>query len=284
MPKESYKQIPCFAKKSLLQCQTPGPTGAEGSHNRAQQSKWAWNHGSLPVGISPCNTLYYPQWPPICHICQRMGSSLGCSVLVISACRFNRELAEVVDENDGSKYQSIGVVNIQAQDKVTTPALSNLPLGQVHIYFPIGYLDVIFPKLTSPPYRMKMDVRQYGHKTLSNPPNLAQTVNHHTLLPAARMPGTPVCNEIYAAGLMNPLSADRLWYTNRCSIKLAVTMFKAAELECCLKSLSCHVPEPSPPPCNTWSSREPASLAISQLPPCSLASETSRSPLWICAT
>ena len=87
------------------------------------------------------------------------------------------------------------------------------------------------------------------YKTLSNPPNLAQTVNHHTLLPAARMPDTPVCNEIYAAGLMNPQSADRLWYTHRCSIKLAVTMFKATELECCLKSLSCHrigVPEPSP--------------------------------------
>ena len=48
----------------------------------------------------------------------------------------------------------------------------------------------------------------------------------------------PVCNEMYEAGLMNLSTADRIWYTHRCNLKLAVTMFKPAELECCLNSLS----------------------------------------------
>ena len=162
--------------------------------------------------------------------------------------RFNRELAEVVDENDGSKYQSRGVVNIQAQAKVTSSALSNLPLSIVHIYFPIGYLEIILPKLTSSSYRMRMDERQYGHQTISNPPNLAQTTSHHTLLPVTRMPDTPLCNEIYAAGRMNSQTADWMWHTNCCSIKLAVTMFRTVELERCICSLSFHrtvVPEPT---------------------------------------
>ena len=39
------------------------------------------------------------------------------------------------------------VVNIQLQDKVTTSALSNLPLSQVYIYFPIRYPDVEYNKI-----------------------------------------------------------------------------------------------------------------------------------------
>ena len=182
-----------------------------------------------------------------------MGSPLWCSVLAISTSQWGMQIQSRTCWSGGWKWR----IQVPEQGGCEYPSPSQShhsyfptsPLGQVHIYFPIGYLDVVFPKLTSPPYRMKMDVRQYGHKSLSNPPNLAQTGNHHTLLPPARMPDTPVCNEIYAAGLMNPQSADRLWYTNRCSIKLAVTMFKAAELECCLQSLSSHrivVLEPAP--------------------------------------
>ena len=80
-------------------------------------------------------------------------------------------------------------------------------------------------------------------------PNFAQTENHYITPPDARMPDTPICNEMYEAGLMNPSTADRIWYTHRCNLKLAVTMFKPAELECCINSLSARrlvVPEPAP--------------------------------------
>ena len=39
--------------------------------------------------------------------------------------------------------------------------------------------------------------------------NLAQTENHYITLPDARMPHTPVCNEMYEVGSMNPFTADR---------------------------------------------------------------------------
>ena len=52
------------------------------------------------------------------------------------------------------------------------------------------------------------------------------------------MSNTPVCNEMYEAGLLNPAVADRIWHTYECNLKLAVTMFKSEELECCVNSLS----------------------------------------------
>ena len=73
--------------------------------------------------------------------------------------------------------------------------------------------------------------------------------NHYVTLPDALMPYTPVCNEMYEAGLMNPAVADRIWYTYKCNLKLAVTMFKSEELECCINSLSARrlvVPKPAP--------------------------------------
>ena len=127
--------------------------------------------------------------------------------LLSESCRFNRELAKAADTNDETKYQSRGVVNMQAITDVNNPALTTLPLQQVHIYFPVGFLDVVLPKLTSPPYMMNMRGAPAGS------PNFAQTENHYITLPDARMPHTPVCNEMYEAGLMNPSAADRIWYT-----------------------------------------------------------------------
>ena len=132
---------------------------------------------------------------------------------------------------------------MQAITDVNNPALTTLPLQQVHIYFPVGFLDVVLPKLTSPPYTMNMRDAPAGS------PNFAQTENHYITLPDSRMPHTPVCNEMYEAGLINPSSADRIWYTHRCNLKLAVTMFKPEELECCINSLSARrlvVPKPAP--------------------------------------
>ena len=131
---------------------------------------------------------------------------------------------------------------MQAITDVNNPALTTLPLQQVHIYFPVGFLDVVLPKLTSPPYMMNMQGAPAGS------PNFAQTENHYITLPDARMPHTPVCNEMYEAGLMNPSAADHIWYTHRCNFKLAVTMFKPEKLECCINSLSARrlVPKPAP--------------------------------------
>ena len=84
---------------------------------------------------------------------------------------------------------------MQAITDVNNPALTTLPLQQVHIYFPVGFLDVVLPKLTSPPYMMNMRDAPAGS------PNFAQTENHYITLPDARMPHTPVCNEMYEAGL-----------------------------------------------------------------------------------
>ena len=163
--------------------------------------------------------------------------------LLSESCRFNRELAKAADTKDDTKYQSRGVVNMQAITDVVNPALTTLPLQQVHIYFPVGFLDVVLPKLTSPPYMMNMREQPAGS------PILAQTENHYIILPDALMPHTPVCNEMYEAALMNPASADRIWYMHKCNLKLAVTMFKSEELECSINSLSARrlvVPKPAP--------------------------------------
>ena len=68
-------------------------------------------------------------------------------VLLSESCRFNRELAKAADANDETKYQSRGVVNMQAITDVSNSALTTLLLQQVHIYFPVGFLDVVLPKL-----------------------------------------------------------------------------------------------------------------------------------------
>ena len=52
--------------------------------------------------------------------------------LLSESCRFNRELAKAADTNDETKYQSRGVVNMQAITDVNNPALTTLPLQQVH--------------------------------------------------------------------------------------------------------------------------------------------------------
>ena len=43
------------------------------------------------------------------------------------------------------------------------------------------------------------------------------------------MSHTPVCNEMYKAGLMNSAVADRIWYTYKRNFKLAVAMFKSQQ-------------------------------------------------------
>ena len=58
--------------------------------------------------------------------------------------RFNREQSEASPEGEEDlRYQNKGIVNIQAQRKVLTPALTTLPLSMGHIYFPIGFLDTV---------------------------------------------------------------------------------------------------------------------------------------------
>ena len=54
-----------------------------------------------------------------------------------------------------SKYQSRGVVHMQADKDINNPALTQLPLQHVHIYFPVCYLDVVLSKLAQPPYKLK---------------------------------------------------------------------------------------------------------------------------------
>ena len=65
--------------------------------------------------------------------------------LLSESCRFNRELAKAADTKDETKYQSREVVNMQAITDVINPALTTLPLQQIHIYFPVGFLDVVSP-------------------------------------------------------------------------------------------------------------------------------------------
>ena len=105
---------------------------------------------------------------------------------------------------------------------------------------------MVLPKLTSPPYLMNM------RSAPADSPNFAQTENHYITLPDAHMPHTPICNKMYEAGLMNPSAADRIWKTHRCNLKLAVTMFKPAELECYINSLSaCRLVVPKPAPASS---------------------------------
>ena len=126
--------------------------------------------------------------------------------------------SKAADDNDETKYQSKRVVNMQAMADVSNSALTTLPLQQVHIYFPVGFLDVVLPKITSSSYMMNL------RRTPADSPNLAQTENHY-ITPRSPHANTPVCNEMYEAGLMNPSTADRIWYTHRCNLKLAVTMY-----------------------------------------------------------
>ena len=155
--------------------------------------------------------------------------------LLSESCRFNRELAKAADTKDDTKYQSRGVVNMQATTDVVNPALTSLPLQQMLIYFPVGFLDVVLPKLTSPPYMMNMREQPVGF------PVLAQTANHYITLPDALMPNILVCNEMYEAGLLNPAVADRIWTrisailswqspcSNPISSNVALTAFRPAD-------------------------------------------------------
>ena len=39
---------------------------------------------------------------------------------------------------------------------------------QIHIFFPVGFLDVVLPKLTSPPYMMNMREQPVGSPVLAH--------------------------------------------------------------------------------------------------------------------
>ena len=162
--------------------------------------------------------------------------------LLSESCRFNRELAKK-PENDESKYQSRGVVHMQADKDINNPALTQLPLQHVHIYFPVCYLDVVLPKLAQPPYKMKTP------PVAASASNIVQSENYSFVLPEAQMPDTPVLNEMYETGLLHPETAYKVWFVHSCSLKLAVTMFTPTELECCHQNLAAHrlvVPDPAP--------------------------------------
>ena len=99
--------------------------------------------------------------------------------LLSESCRFNRELAKK-PENDESKYQSRGVVHMQADKDINNPALTQLPLQHVHIYFPVCYLDVVLPKLAQPPYQMKPP------PVAASSSNIVQSENYYFVLPEAQ--------------------------------------------------------------------------------------------------
>ena len=156
--------------------------------------------------------------------------------------RFNRELAKK-PENDESKYNSRGVVHMQADKDINSPALTQLPLQHVHIYFPVCYLDVVLPKLAQPPFHMRTP------PVAASSSNIVQSENYYFVLPEAQMPNTPVLNEMCETGLLHPETAYKVWFVNSCSLKLAVTMFTPTELECCRQNLAAHrlvVPDPAP--------------------------------------
>ena len=109
--------------------------------------------------------------------------------LLSESCRFNRELAKK-PENDESKYQSRGVVHMLSDKDINNPALTQLPLQHVHIYFPVGYLDVVLPKPAQPPYKMK------PRPVAVSPSSIVQSENYYFVLSEAQMPDTPVLNEM----------------------------------------------------------------------------------------
>ena len=126
---------------------------------------------------------------------------------------------------------------------INNPALTQLPLQHVHIYFPVCYLDVVLPKLAQPPYQMKPP------PVAASSSNIVQSENYYFVLPEAQMPDTPVLNEMYETGLLHPETAYKVWFVHSCSLKLAVTMFTPTELECCHQNLAAHrlvVPDPAP--------------------------------------
>ena len=131
---------------------------------------------------------------------------------------------------------------MQADKDINNPALTQLPLQHVHIYFPVCYLDVVLPKLAQPPYNMK------PRPVAASPSSIVQSENYYFVLPEARMPDTPVLNEMYETGLLHPETANKVWFIHSCSLKLAVTMFTPTELECCHQNLAAHrlvVPDPA---------------------------------------
>ena len=101
--------------------------------------------------------------------------------LLSESCRFNRELAKK-PENDESKYNSRGVVHMQADKDINSPALTQLPLQHVHIYFPVCYLDVVLPKLAQPPFHMRTP------PVAASSSNIVQSENYYFVLPEAQMP------------------------------------------------------------------------------------------------
>ena len=106
--------------------------------------------------------------------------------LLSESCRFNRELAKK-PENNESKYQSRGVVHMLSDKDINNPALTQLPLQHVHIYFPVGYLDVVvLPELAQPPCKMK------PRPAAVSPSSIVQSENYYFVLPKAQMPDTPV--------------------------------------------------------------------------------------------
>ena len=137
--------------------------------------------------------------------------------LLSESCRFNRKLAKAADTKDETKYQSRGVVNMQAITDVNNPALTTLPLQQVHIYFPVGFLDVVLPKLTSPPSTMSM------RDAPASSPNVAQTENHYITLPDARMPHTPFVMKCMKQAY-EPVFGGPHLASHRCNLKLAGTI------------------------------------------------------------
>ena len=133
--------------------------------------------------------------------------------LLSESCRFNRELAKK-PENDESKYQSRGVVHMLSDKDINNPALTQLPLQHVHIYFPVAYLDVVLPKLAQPPYKMKPRPVAVG------PSSIVQSENYYFVLPEAQMPDTPVLNEMYETGLLHPETANKVWFIHAATSNL----------------------------------------------------------------
>ena len=86
---------------------------------------------------------------------------------------------------------------------------------------------------SNPPHELKLDS---CHQTHANPAASNWTYFGEYHLPPAEMSETPHINQLHQANPMDLQAARHMWYINRCSFQLAISMFNSTEVQRCIET------------------------------------------------
>ena len=166
----------------------------ENALHSAYQAKWAWTHGlHTPCALSSVfttpNELPYvtsaKEW-------ERLSSEeFWIHGLLSESCRFNKELAKAADTKDDTKYQSRGVINMQATTDVVNPAL---PHSHYSKYTSTSRSASLMSFSPNSPHRRTWWTCGSNQPALRVRPKL----NHYITLPDASMPHAGLQRDVWS--------------------------------------------------------------------------------------